>query len=86
MSRIVALSALLFTISGMPAFAQCSSYPYSLTNGTTANATEVIATYTFEQAFTQNRVGYAATLSLVMTLISLVASVTFIRLRERGEG
>ncbi len=56
-----------------------------MTRGGPANATEVIGTYTYSEAFTQNRVGYAATLSLVMTVISLVASVVFIRLRERGE-
>jgi ABC-type sugar transport system permease subunit len=30
-------------------------------------------------------VGYGAALSLVMTAITLVAAVLFIRLRERGE-
>jgi ABC-type sugar transport system permease subunit len=57
-----------------------------LTGGGPGNATEVIATYTYKQAFTQNHVGYASTLALVMTVISLTASVTFIRLRERREG
>ena len=56
-----------------------------MTGGGPANSTEVIATLTYKEAFTQNRVGYASTLSLVMTVISLVASVAFIRLRERGE-
>lgn len=56
-----------------------------MTSGGPANATEVIATYTYSEAFIQNRIGYAATLSLVMTVITLVASVIFIRLRERGE-
>jgi hypothetical protein len=30
-------------------------------------------------------VGYGSSLALVMTVISLVASVVFIRLRERGD-
>ncbi len=59
---------------------------FVMTGGGPANATEVIATDTYKQAFTQNRIGYATTLSLVMTVISLVASMTFIRLRERREG
>jgi ABC-type sugar transport system permease subunit len=59
---------------------------FVMTGGGPANATEVIATLTYKEAFTQNRVGYASTLSLVMTVISLVASVAFIRLRERQEG
>lgn len=53
--------------------------------GNPANSTEVIATYAYSEAFTQNRVGYAATLSLVMTVITLFAAVVFIRIRERGE-
>jgi ABC-type sugar transport system permease subunit len=53
--------------------------------GNPANSTEVIATYAYSEAFTQNRVGYASALSLVMTAITLVASIIFIRLRERGE-
>ncbi len=59
---------------------------FVMTSGGPANATETMATMTFDQAFTQNRVGYASAISLVMTAISLVASVVFLRLRERGEG
>jgi ABC-type sugar transport system permease subunit len=58
---------------------------FIMTRGGPANATEVIATYTYKEAFTQNHIGYASTLALVMTVISLIASVTFIKLRERGE-
>ncbi len=82
MSNVVNVVTALLLIGGFNVF----DIICVMTGGGPANATEVIATYTFEQAFTQNKVGYAATLSLVMTVISLVASVTFIRLRERGEG
>jgi ABC-type sugar transport system permease subunit len=58
---------------------------FVMTGGGPANATEVLATYTYKEAFTQNNVGYASTLSVVITVISLIASVTFIRLRERQE-
>jgi ABC-type sugar transport system permease subunit len=58
---------------------------FVMTGGGPANATEVIATYTYKEAFTQNNFGYASTLALVMTVISLIASVAFIRLRERQE-
>jgi ABC-type sugar transport system permease subunit len=54
-------------------------------DGGVNNSTEVIATYAYSQAFTLNRVGYASTLSLVMTVITLVASVLFILLRERND-
>ncbi len=59
---------------------------FVMTGGGPANATEVIATLTYTEAFTQNRVGYASALSLVMTVVALVASVAFIRLREQREG
>ena len=58
---------------------------FVMTGGGPANATEVIATYTYSEAFTQNRVGYGAALSMVMTVLSLVAAVVFMRIRERGE-
>ena len=58
---------------------------FVMTAGGPANATEVIATYTYTEAFTQNRVGYGAALSMVMTVLSLVAAVIFMRIREGGE-
>ena len=58
---------------------------FVMTQGGPANATQTMATMTYDQAFTLNRVGYGSAISLVMTAISLVASVVFLRLRERGE-
>ncbi len=59
---------------------------FVMTSGGPANATQTMATMTYDEAFTQNRVGYGSAISLVMTAISLVASVVFLKLRERGEG
>jgi ABC-type sugar transport system permease subunit len=81
MANVINVVTALLLIGGFNVF----DIIFVMTGGGPANATEVIATYTYKQAFTQNRIGYAATLSLVMTVISLVASVVFIRLRERGE-
>jgi ABC-type sugar transport system permease subunit len=58
---------------------------YVMTGGGPANSTELIATYTYEQTFRLNFVGYGATLSMVMTLLSLAASFVFIKLREKVE-
>jgi len=58
---------------------------FVMTQGGPANATQTMATMTYDQAFTLNRVGYGSAISLVMTAISLVASVVFLKLRERGE-
>jgi ABC-type sugar transport system permease subunit len=58
---------------------------FVMTGGGPANATDVLATFTYKEAFTQNNVGYASAIAVVITVISLIASVTFIRLRERQE-
>jgi ABC-type sugar transport system permease subunit len=81
LANVVTVVAALLLIGGFNVF----DIVFVMTGGGPANATELIATYTYSEAFTQNRVGYASTLSLVMTVISLVTSVVFIRLRERGE-
>jgi len=81
LANVVNVVAALLLIGGFSVF----DIIFAMTQGGPANATEVIATYTYQEAFTQNRIGYAATLSLVITVISLIASVVFIRVRERGE-
>ena len=81
MANVINVVVALLLIGGFSVF----DIIFVMTGGGPANATEVIATYTYKEAFTQNNVGYASTLSLVMTVISLIASVTFIRLRERQE-
>jgi ABC-type sugar transport system permease subunit len=58
---------------------------YIMTKGGPANATEVLATYTYAMAFKQNQVGYGAALTMVITVLSLIASYLFISLRERNE-
>jgi ABC-type sugar transport system permease subunit len=81
MSGVINIVVAFLLIGGFNVF----DIIFVMTGGGPANATEVIATYTYKEAFTQNNIGYASTLSLVMTAISLIASVTFIRLRERQE-
>lgn len=58
---------------------------FVMTQGGPGTATQVIATYTYRKAFQENDIGYGAALSMVMTVLSLVSSYVFIRLRERGE-
>jgi ABC-type sugar transport system permease subunit len=81
LSNVITVIGSLLLIGGFNVF----DIIFVLTGGGPNRATEVIGTYTYSEAFTQGRVGYAATLSLVMTVISLVVSVVFIRVRERGE-
>ncbi len=58
---------------------------FIMTQGGPGTATQVIATYTYRKAFQMSELGYGAALSMVMTILSLVASYIFIRLRERQE-
>jgi ABC-type sugar transport system permease subunit len=81
LSNVITVVTALLLVGGFSVF----DIVFVMTGGGPSNATEVIATYTYKEAFTQNRVGYAASLSLIMTAISLVASVAFIWFREREE-
>jgi ABC-type sugar transport system permease subunit len=58
---------------------------FVMTQGGPGTATQVIATYTYRKAFQEAEMGYGAALSMVMTVLSLVAAYLFIRLRERSE-
>jgi ABC-type sugar transport system permease subunit len=80
LSNVITVITALLLIGGFSVF----DIIFVMTQGGPNHATEVIATYTYTEAFTQNRAGYSATLSLVLTVISLVVSVVFVRYRERG--
>lgn len=56
------------------------------TRGGPANATEVMSTYIYRNAFQQNYVGYGAAMALTLSTIIVVISIAFIRVRERSEG
>ncbi len=56
---------------------------YVMTRGGPGNASEVLATYTVKTAFEQNLAGYGSALAMLMTILSLVSAVVFVRLRER---
>lgn len=81
LSNVITVIGSLLLIGGFNVF----DIVFVMTGGGPNNATELIATYTYSEAFTQNRIGYAAALSLVMTVISLVVAVIFIQIRERRE-
>lgn len=57
-----------------------------VTQGGPNNATEVIATYTYEVAFRANEYGYGATLSMVMSVVALLAAWITMRLRSAEGG
>jgi raffinose/stachyose/melibiose transport system permease protein len=57
---------------------------FIMTGGGPGYASDVLAIYTYKKAFTQNEVGYGAALSMVITVLSLVTALVFVRLRERS--
>jgi ABC-type sugar transport system permease subunit len=57
-----------------------------MTEGGPNNATEVIATYTYEVAFRGNEYGYGATLSVVMSAVALLAAWATMRMRRADGG
>jgi raffinose/stachyose/melibiose transport system permease protein len=56
---------------------------YVMTGGGPGVASEVLATYTVRAAFQQNQAGFGSSLAMLITVLSLVLSVVFVRLRER---
>lgn len=55
-----------------------------MTGGGPGTSTEVLGFYAYKNGFQENRVGYGSALSILITVLTLVAAVAFIRLRERG--
>jgi raffinose/stachyose/melibiose transport system permease protein len=56
---------------------------FVMTGGGPGHASEVLATYTYKAAFQQNQAGYGSALAVLITMLSLVSAVVFVRLRER---
>ncbi len=59
-------------------------YVFMLTGGGPANASEVMATYLYTNAFNRFNVGYAASVGVVMSLWVALAVAGFVYLRRRG--
>ncbi len=56
---------------------------FVMTSGGPGNASEVLGVYTYDQAFRSNRMGYSSAISTVITVLSLVLAVVFVKFRER---
>ena len=55
-----------------------------MTGGGPGTATETLGYYAYKQGFQLNRIGYGSAISMLMTVLTLIAAVIFIRVRERG--
>jgi raffinose/stachyose/melibiose transport system permease protein len=59
-------------------------YVYILTQGGPAGSTDVLGTLLYRNAFANQQAGYAASIGVVMALISMIAVSGFLYLRRRG--
>jgi raffinose/stachyose/melibiose transport system permease protein len=59
-------------------------YIYILTQGGPAGSTDVLGTLLYRNAFANQEAGYAASIGVVMALISMIAVSGFLYLRRRG--
>jgi raffinose/stachyose/melibiose transport system permease protein len=56
---------------------------FIMTGGGPGHASEVLGTYTYQVAFQENQAGFGSALAVLMTTLSLVSAIVFVRLRER---
>lgn len=59
-------------------------YVYILTGGGPAHASEVMATYLYDQAFARFEVGYSAAVGIMMSIWVMITVSMFVILRKRG--
>lgn len=58
---------------------------YTTTNGGPNNASMVISLYAYKEGFLYNHMGYAAAITVLFSILLLIVSQTFSRIRERKE-
>ena len=79
LANVITMVTVLALIGGLNVF----DIVWSMTEGGPANSTEVVGTYAYTSAFLESNVGYAASLTMVMTALALMTTVIFIWVRER---
>lgn len=79
--NVLIVATLITMISAFKVF----DIVYVLTGGGPANASQVLATYLFENAFTLGRAGYANALAVVLLLFAVILGTMQLRF-SRGEG
>ena len=78
--RNVIIAVVLITMIGA---VKVFDLVYILTRGGPANASQVLSTYIYYNAFTVNRAGYASAISVVLLVIALILGVLQLRLSSR---
>ncbi len=81
MRRIILVDALLITVGSVKIF----DLIWVMTQGGPNHASEVLATYMYYSAFIADRMGYAAAIATVMLVLTLIATVIYLRLTRQEE-
>ena len=79
--NVLAVAVLITTIGGFKVF----DFIFVLTQGGPANATQVLGTYIYLQAFTLTNMGYANAISVVLLAIAVVLGWLQLRVSRRGQ-
>lgn len=80
LSPVITIAMLLNVIGGYKVF----DIVYVMTAGGPNRASEVLATYLFQQAFRFNNMGYASVIAVIIIILSLIISVIRFRLTKQS--
>ena len=80
LSPVITIAMLLNIIGGFKVF----DIVYVMTAGGPNRASEVLATYLFQQAFRFNNMGYASVIAVIIIILSLIISVIRFRLTKQS--
>jgi raffinose/stachyose/melibiose transport system permease protein len=77
---VLGLALLLVTVWSLLVF----EYPFIMTQGGPAGATQVMTILLYKNAFALNEPGYAAAMGLVVSLLAALVALIFVFLRRKG--
>jgi len=80
LSPVITIAMLLNIIGGYKVF----DIVYVMTAGGPNRASEVLATYLFQQAFRFNNMGYASVIAVIIIILSLIISIIRFRLTKQS--
>ena len=78
--NILIVAVLITTIGALKVF----DFIFVMTGGGPANATQVLGTYIYLQAFSLGNMGYADAISIILLVIALILGVAQLKLSRRG--
>lgn len=81
MHRVILVDALLITVGSVKIF----DLIWVMTRGGPNHASEVLATYMYVSSFPDDRMGYGAAIATVMLVLTLLATVVYLRLTRSAE-